>query len=59
MSIHQLQIKARDEWYGCKNLQREYPTPEYYWWKKYQRIYCPQARAKAEVLHSMAWMPRR
>lgn len=46
MSVYQLQLKAREEWYRSKDLQREYPTLEYYWWKRYQRIYCPHSRAK-------------
>ena len=45
MSVSQLKAKALDEWSCSKKLQREYPTPEYYWWKKYQRIYCPGCRA--------------
>jgi hypothetical protein len=28
MSVHQLQIKALDEWYDSRALQREFPTPE-------------------------------
>ena len=46
MSVAQLQAKALDEWSCSKRLQREYPTPEYYWWKRYQRIYCPACRAQ-------------
>mgnify|MGYP001813040877 CR=1 FL=1 len=45
MSVYQLQIKALEEWSRSKELQREYTTPEYYWWKRYQRIYCPNCRA--------------
>ena len=45
MSIHELQIRARDEWYGSRELQREYATPEFYWWERYQRVYCPECRA--------------
>jgi len=45
MSLHELQIKAHDEWYGSKELRREFATPEYYWWEKYQRVYCPGCRA--------------
>jgi hypothetical protein len=44
MSVHQLQIKALDEWYDSKALQREFATPEYYWSEKYQRVYCPSCR---------------
>ena len=45
MSICELQMKARSEWYGSGHLQREYATPEYYWAEKYQRVYCPSCRA--------------
>jgi hypothetical protein len=38
MSVHELQIRARDEWYGSQELQRRYATPEFYWWERYQRI---------------------
>ena len=50
MSISQLQAKALDEWSSSKRLQREYPTPEYYWWKRYQRIYCPDCRAQYALI---------
>ena len=46
MGVSQLQAKALDEWSCSKTLQREYPTPEYYWWKCYQRIYFPGFRAQ-------------
>jgi len=46
MSVSELQARALNEWSGSKDLQREYPTPEYYWWKCYQRIYCPGYRAQ-------------
>lgn len=29
MSTEQLQVKARDEWYGSKELQRQYATPSF------------------------------
>ena len=45
MSVYQLRMKALEEWSSSKELQREYTTPEFYWWKKYQRIYCPKQRA--------------
>jgi hypothetical protein len=45
MSVHQLQIKALDEWYGSKALRQEFATPEFYWSEKYQRVYCPRCRA--------------
>jgi hypothetical protein len=45
MSISELQIKARNEWYGSARLQQEYATPEYYWTLTYQRVYCPGCRA--------------
>ncbi|MEA3278150.1 MAG: hypothetical protein U9Q81_23260 [Pseudomonadota bacterium] len=51
MSVYQLQIRARNEWYGSRDLQREYATPEYYWWEKYQRVYCPECRANLMLLH--------
>lgn len=50
MSIHELQIRARDEWYGSRELQREYATPEFYWWERYQRVYCPECRADFKAL---------
>jgi hypothetical protein len=56
MSIHELQIRARDEWYGSRELQRAYATPEFYWWEKYQRVYCPECRADFTALRS-ARMP--
>jgi hypothetical protein len=46
MSVSQLQAKALDEWSCSKTLQRQYHTPEFYWWKCYQRIYCPDCRAR-------------
>lgn len=45
MSISELQIKARNEWYRSTRLQQEYATPEYYWTLKDQRVYCPGCRA--------------
>jgi hypothetical protein len=45
MSISELQIKARDEWYRSARLQQEYATPEYYRTLKCQRVYCPGCRA--------------
>ena len=50
MNVYQLQIKALEEWRRSKALQREYTTPEYYWWKRYQRIYCPNCRADFSLL---------
>jgi hypothetical protein len=50
MSVHELQVKARDEWNGSKALQREFATPEYYWSEKYQRVYCPVCRAGLATL---------
>lgn len=50
MSIYELQNKAREEWSGSTELQREYATPEYYWWKRYQRVYCPDWRADWALL---------
>jgi hypothetical protein len=50
MSVHELQIRARDEWYGSQELQRRYATPEFYWWERYQRIYCPSCRADFRAL---------
>lgn len=52
MSVFQLQIKARDEWFGSKELQHRYHTPEFYWWERYQRVYCPGCRANVQLLHS-------
>ena len=52
MSIHELQIRARDEWYGSQALKREYATPEFYWWESYQRVYCPKCRADFTALRS-------
>jgi hypothetical protein len=53
MSVHALQIKARDEWYGSMKLRREYRTPEYYWSMRYERVYCPGYRAEPGL-----WTPR-
>lgn len=50
MSVHELQIKVRTEWYGSRELQRQFPTPEFYWWEKYQRVYCPNCRADFAAL---------
>lgn len=58
MSTHELQIKARDEWYGSSRLRREYPTPEFYWCQRYQRVYCPECRASAALLHDVTRVPR-
>lgn len=51
MNVQQLQTKAGREWWGSQELQRTYPTPEFYWWEKYQRVYCPECRADARLLH--------
>ena len=56
MSVSQLQAKALDEWSCSKALQREYPTPEYYWWKRYQRIYCPGCRVQFFLLSMVKWV---
>jgi hypothetical protein len=45
MSLSELKLKARNEWYGSARLQQEYATPEYYWTLRYQRVYCPGCRA--------------
>lgn len=45
MTVHQLQLKARAEWYASRELRQQYPTPEYYWSECYQRVYCPHCRA--------------
>lgn len=50
MSLYQLQVKARDEWMGSAALQRQYPTLEFYWWSRYQRVYCPNRRADFSAL---------
>ncbi len=54
MSLYQLQIKARDEWRGSAALQREYRTLEFYWWSRYQRVYCPGCRADFSALERNA-----
>jgi hypothetical protein len=59
MSTDRLQIRARGEWYGSSRLQREYPTPEFYWCQRYQRVYCPACRASAALLHPAARTPSR
>ncbi len=58
MSTHDLQIKARDEWYGSRDLRRQYATPEYYWSERYQRVYCPNCRADTRLLHAVETVPR-
>ncbi len=59
MSTEQLQVKARDEWYGSKELQRQFATPEFYWWKRYQRVYCPECRADWSLLDPWEMAPRK
>ena len=50
MSVHELQIKAMDEWNASKALRQEFATPEYYWSQKYQRVYCPNCRIDFALL---------
>jgi hypothetical protein len=51
MTKQTLQAKAGAEWWGSPELQRTYPTPEFYWWERYQRVYCPDCRADERLLH--------
>jgi hypothetical protein len=51
MTTHQLQLKARAEWYASPALRRDYPTPEYYWSERYQRVYCPGCRADWRLMY--------
>jgi hypothetical protein len=55
MSVHELQVKARDEWYNSKSIQQEFATPEYYWSEKYQRVYCPSSRASRQPASHRFW----
>jgi len=59
MSVHELQIKALDEWYDSKALQQEFATPAFYWSEKYQRVYCPSCRANFALLSKSAQSPYR
>ena len=57
MNVLQLQTKAGREWWGSQELQRTYPTPEFYWWQRYQRVYCPDCRADAGLLRDARPIP--
>lgn len=57
MTVQQLQTKAGREWWGTHELQRTYPTPEFYWREKDQRVYGPECRADARLLHDARPIP--
>jgi hypothetical protein len=57
MTKQTLQAKAGAEWWGSPELQRTYPTPEFYWWERYQRVYCPDCRADERLLHDARPVP--
>lgn len=39
MTQQQLEIRARSEWGGSREVRRRYPTFDHYWRERYARVY--------------------